>query len=78
MYITPSWDINPLATYTDEFEWEEIYRGAEDLDALVERVKTQTKSTRKRKREVTDDDAEPGVLYTFCRHCNDLYIIVGA
>lgn len=50
------------ATYTDEFEWESIYRGIEDLDSLVERVKTQTKGTRKRKREVADDAAEPGVF----------------
>ena len=39
------------ATYTDEFEWESIYHGSEDIPALIERVKSQTKATRKRKRE---------------------------
>ncbi|KAL8643292.1 MAG: hypothetical protein Q9228_000099 [Teloschistes exilis] len=42
------------ATYTDEFIWEEKYRGVEDLLDLVDFVKTQTKATRKRKRGVDD------------------------
>ena len=95
LYITPSWDINPLssingkarivspqafqskfpsgkvprsskdygkifvcrrgcntrtATYTDEFEWESIYQGANDILPLIERIQTQTRATRKRKR----------------------------
>lgn len=107
LYITPSWDINPLssingrakivsaetfqslyhsgrvprsskdygkificrrgcntrtATYTDTFNWDEIYRSANDIDPLIERIKSQTKATRKRKRgDHTDDvlgDAE--------------------
>ena len=46
------------ATYTDEFKWEEIYGGAQDVDALIHRVKSQTKATRKRKRQdVSRDDA---------------------
>ncbi|KAL9587286.1 MAG: hypothetical protein Q9212_000333 [Teloschistes hypoglaucus] len=49
------------ATYTDEFIWEEKYRGVEDLLDLVDFVKTQTKATRKRKRGVDDPalDSDP-------------------
>lgn len=92
LYITPSWDHNPLesingkakvmslqgfqdkfptgkvpkssrdhgkvfvcrrgcntrtATYTDEFTWEDIYRGPDDISNLVELVKNGTKATRK-------------------------------
>lgn len=101
VYLTPSWDINPLtsingrasivseasflskypsgkiprtskdhgkmfvcrrgcntrtATYTDLFAWEKIYRGYDDLHELIDRVKSQTKATRKRKRDVSYDD----------------------
>ncbi|KAJ9667545.1 Origin recognition complex, subunit 1 [Coniosporium apollinis] len=38
------------ATYTEEFVWEEIYHGEEDIAALMERVKSQTKATRKRRK----------------------------
>ncbi|ROT37032.1 ATPase [Sodiomyces alkalinus F11] len=90
LYITPSWDVNPLAaingkatvmspevfaesyptgkaprfskvfvcrrgcntrtaTYTDEFVWEELYKGSEDdLSRLIDFVKSNTKSTRTR------------------------------
>lgn len=96
VYITPSWDVNPLSsingralvmseeafrakypsgkvprtakefgkvficrrgcntrttTYTDAFVWEEIYRSAADILSLVERVRKQTKATRKRRRD---------------------------
>jgi hypothetical protein len=44
---------------------------------LVERVKTQTKSSRKRKRDVVDDDAEPGVFGTLCKNFSNLYIVIG-
>ncbi|KAL8781652.1 MAG: hypothetical protein Q9213_005917 [Squamulea squamosa] len=99
VYITPSWDVNPLAsingkatvvsaetfkskypsgkvsrsskdygkificrrgcstrtaTYTDEFIWEDKYHGAEDLLDLIDYVKSQTKATRKRKRDADD------------------------
>ncbi|KAL9031717.1 MAG: hypothetical protein Q9196_000265 [Gyalolechia fulgens] len=99
VYITPSWDVNPLssingkativsaetfrqkypsgkvprlskdygkificrrgcntrtATYTEEFIWEHIYHGAEELLELIDYVKTQTKATRKRKRDAYD------------------------
>ena len=101
VYITPSWDINPLAsvngkasimsldafstkypngkiprssrdygktfvcrrgcntrtaTYTEDFNWETVFRGADDIHSLVERVKDQTKATRKRKREDFEQD----------------------
>ncbi|KAH7114356.1 P-loop containing nucleoside triphosphate hydrolase protein [Dendryphion nanum] len=35
-------------TYTEEFSWESLYHGAEDIAALVEFVDSQTKATRKR------------------------------
>ncbi|KAL8712257.1 MAG: hypothetical protein Q9220_003408 [cf. Caloplaca sp. 1 TL-2023] len=99
IYLTPSWDVNPLtsingkativspevfkakypsgrvprsskdygkifvcrrgcntrtATYTDEFVWEKVYHGAEDLLDLGDYVKSQTKATRKRKRDRDD------------------------
>ncbi|KAI4277283.1 MAG: hypothetical protein L6R38_005471 [Xanthoria sp. 2 TBL-2021] len=104
VYITPSWDVNPLAsingkatvvsaesfkskypsgkvprssrdygkificrrgcntrtaTYTDEFIWEDKFNGAEDLHNLIDYVKSQTKATRKRKRNAD----EPAVDY---------------
>lgn len=104
VYVTPSWDINPLtsingkasivsaetfqskypsgrvprsskdygkificrrgcntrtATYTDAFDWHEIFQSADDLGSLIERVKGQTKATRKRKRaDTVDEEAE--------------------
>ena len=99
VYITPSWDVNPLAsingkasvmsphaylqkyptgkvprssrdfgkvfvcrrgcntrtaTYTEEFLWENIFGGADDILSLVERVKGQTKATRKRRQRVDE------------------------
>jgi origin recognition complex subunit 1 len=39
-------------TYTEEFVWEDVYRGAEDLDSLRELVDNQTVRTRKRKTTV--------------------------
>ncbi|KAI9804265.1 MAG: Origin recognition complex, subunit 1 [Piccolia ochrophora] len=104
LYISPSWDINPLAsingratilsteafyaeypsgkipktspesgktfvcrrgcntrtaTYTEEFVWEEVYPGrAEDLYGLIERIKTETKATRKRRRDAGKETYE--------------------
>ncbi|KAI4097361.1 MAG: hypothetical protein LQ348_000401 [Seirophora lacunosa] len=103
VYITPSWDVNPLAsingkativsadafrqkypsgkvprsskdygkifvcrrgcntrtaTYTEEIIWEDIYRGPEDLAELIVQVKSQTKATRKRKRDADDPAVE--------------------
>ncbi|EMD00789.1 hypothetical protein BAUCODRAFT_183202 [Baudoinia panamericana UAMH 10762] len=37
------------ATYTEEFKWDDVYRGGQDLDGLIELVKSQTVRTRKRK-----------------------------
>ena len=109
VYLTPSWDVNPLAsingkasivspqtflrkypsqkvpraskdcgkifvcrrgcntrtaTYTNEFVWEDVYRGPEDLLALTERVQSQTKATRKRRKDSgynsdVSDDFDP-------------------
>ncbi|KAH0371026.1 origin of replication binding protein, partial [Aureobasidium melanogenum] len=39
-------------TYTDEFVWEDVYRGAEDLQSLCELIDSQTVRTRKRKSTV--------------------------
>ncbi|KAF2761996.1 P-loop containing nucleoside triphosphate hydrolase protein, partial [Pseudovirgaria hyperparasitica] len=36
------------ATYTEEFIWEKVYKGAEDLEPLLDLVTSQTKPTRKR------------------------------
>lgn len=46
------------ATYTDEFVWEDVYQGADDIHALEELVEGGTKATRKRRqaRERTPDD----------------------
>ncbi|KFY52344.1 hypothetical protein V496_08533 [Pseudogymnoascus sp. VKM F-4515 (FW-2607)] len=98
LYISPSWDVNPIAsingkatvsssksflakypggriprnskehgksffcrrgcntrtaTYTEEFIWEDIYHGTdEDIFNLIERVKNETKATRKRRGEL--------------------------
>ncbi|KJZ79085.1 hypothetical protein HIM_01236 [Hirsutella minnesotensis 3608] len=93
LYISPSWDVNPLAsidgkasvtsldafltkypsgkvarglpgygrtfvcrrgcntrtaTYTDEFVWEDVYRGGDDIFDLIERVERDTKAQRAR------------------------------
>jgi origin recognition complex subunit 1 len=38
------------ATYTEEFVWEDIYKGHEgDIFALIERVQSETKATRKKR-----------------------------
>ncbi|PHH91748.1 hypothetical protein CDD83_10452 [Cordyceps sp. RAO-2017] len=95
LYISPSWDVNPLAsidgrakvmshgaflekypsgrvprqsadsgktfvcrrgcntrtaTYTDEFDWDEVYRGGDDIFDLIERVERDTKATRARRK----------------------------
>jgi origin recognition complex subunit 1 len=49
------------ATYTEEFIWEDIYRGAEDLDDLRDRIKQGTKLTRRRR---TTRDESPEREYT--------------
>ena len=47
------------ATYTDEFKWEDIYQSADDILPLIERVQSQTKATRKRKRGADTADEDP-------------------
>ncbi|THX09052.1 P-loop containing nucleoside triphosphate hydrolase protein [Aureobasidium pullulans] len=52
-------------TYTDEFIWEDVYRGAEDLQSLCELVDSQTVRTRKRKstvRATTPGDLDEFVI----------------
>jgi origin recognition complex subunit 1 len=47
------------ATYTEEFVWEDIYHGTEEeVEALIERIKRDTKATRKRQKATkpTGDD----------------------
>lgn len=47
------------ATYTEEFIWEDIYHGTEeDVLALIDRLKSDTKATRKRRKDAraTGDD----------------------
>lgn len=39
------------ATYTNEFVWEDVFGGREDIDRLIGLVKSQTKATRKRRRD---------------------------
>ena len=120
VYITPSWDVNPLssingrasivslntfkekypsmkiprnskdhgkmficrrgcntrtATYTEEFIWEETYQGAEDIYDLVERVKSQTKATRKRRRE--DAAYERDAIGVCPSRASGLQILIG-
>lgn len=104
LYLTPSWDLNPLAsingkawilspktfltrfptgkvprsskesgkificrrgcntrtaTYTDEFVWDDIYKGSQqDLDALIGRIQRETKATRKRRRRESAQESE--------------------
>ena len=106
VYLTPSWDVNPLASingkatilshqaflarypsgkvprsfrehgkifvcrrgcntrtasYTDEFIWEDVYQGPDDIADLIERVKSQTKATRKKRKrgeEYEGDEAD--------------------
>lgn len=48
------------ATYTDEFVWEDLYGGAEDIQTLVDLVKNGTKATR-RKRVAREES--PDALY---------------
>lgn len=46
------------ATYTEEFIWEDIYKGGQDVHDLIEMVKNNTKATRRprRVREQSPDD----------------------
>jgi len=46
------------ATYTDEFVWEDVYQGVDDMNELKERVAAETKATRKKKVEVKSKDLD--------------------
>lgn len=52
------------ATYTDEFIWEDKYHGAEDLLDMIDYIKSQTKTTRKRKRDADDPAVDVGFQNT--------------
>ncbi|POR35403.1 Origin recognition complex subunit 1 [Tolypocladium paradoxum] len=107
LYISPSWDVNPLAsingkakvtslkaflskfpsgkiprhypefgktfvcrrgcntrtaTYTDEFVWEEIYRGGDDVFDLIERIEKSTKAVRGRRKARSQSPHETAYL----------------
>jgi origin recognition complex subunit 1 len=56
---------NPrAASYTDEFVWEEVYRGKEDLDSLIALVEKGTVKTRKRRalKSIQEDDLDEFVV----------------
>ncbi|OCL07359.1 origin recognition complex subunit 1 [Glonium stellatum] len=46
------------ATYTEEFKWEDIYNGEEDIPSLTQLVESQTKATRKRQPRSKKDDRD--------------------
>lgn len=50
------------ATYTEEFTWEDIYRGAEDISTLIDLVKNGTKTMRKARAPRAES---PDALYDF-------------
>ena len=39
------------ATYTEEFDWNEIYNGVDDLQSLIDRIQSQTKASRKKSKQ---------------------------
>nr|POE71379.1 origin recognition complex subunit 1 [Quercus suber] len=51
------------ATYTEEFSWEDVYGGKEDLDKLMKLIQSQTVKTRKRKalKSIKEDDLEDSI-----------------
>jgi origin recognition complex subunit 1 len=53
------------ATYTEEFVWEDVYTGVEDLDVLVEKITVETKASRKTKRKTKETETE--VLFVISR-----------
>ena len=60
------------SSYTEEFRWEDVFKGREDMDALREQVERETVRTRKRKLAkerdlddfVTEDEADADGLAT--------------
>lgn len=59
-------------TYTDEFIWEDIFKGEESIDDLIDLVKTQTKGTRKRKLDDTVYEHKEDVVY---EHKDDVSLL---
>ncbi|KAF4549502.1 Origin recognition complex subunit 1-like protein [Elsinoe fawcettii] len=50
---------NPrTASYTDEFVWDDVYRGAADIDSLLSLLESQTVQTRKRKSTIKASQAD--------------------
>lgn len=49
-------------TYTDEFKWEDVYTGREDMDSLVELVDSQTVKTRRRRAATKNEDLDDFVM----------------
>ena len=47
------------ATYTEEFTWEEVYQGTADLLGLMNHIQSQTRATRKRRRDADYQDEGP-------------------
>ncbi|KAK0730758.1 P-loop containing nucleoside triphosphate hydrolase protein [Lasiosphaeris hirsuta] len=45
-------------TYTDEFVWEDVYRGIDDIDSLANLIKSSTKATRIKRRVLKDESPE--------------------
>nr|POE47576.1 origin recognition complex subunit 1 [Quercus suber] len=52
------------ATYTEEFSWEDVYGGKEDMDKLIELIQSQTVKTRKRKalKSIKEDDLDDFIV----------------
>ncbi|KAK7987888.1 hypothetical protein PG990_004740 [Apiospora arundinis] len=44
-------------SYTEEFTWEDMYQGEEDLAKLLEFVESKTKATKKRTKKIMDEPA---------------------
>lgn len=49
-------------TYTDEFKWEDVYKGRGDMDGLIELVESQTVKTRRRKAATKARDLDDFVM----------------
>lgn len=49
-------------TYTDEFQWEDVYKGRGDMDGLIELVESQTVKTRRRKATSKTRDLDDFVM----------------
>ncbi|KAF2172448.1 hypothetical protein M409DRAFT_63131 [Zasmidium cellare ATCC 36951] len=50
------------ATYTEEFKWEDVYKGREDMDNLVELLESQTVKTRRRRAATKTKDLDDFVM----------------